>query len=95
MMIVKFERNENIPQKNEKILEQTYKCLTENQLTLNADKTIILIRIQNFLIKVKLSNQIMHVVIWEYKLIQMFSSQLYSLIFLSVEYSFKLLQWKT
>ena len=38
-IICKFERNENIPQKIEKILEQTDKCLTENQLTFNADKT--------------------------------------------------------
>ena len=33
---------ENIPQKIEKILEQTHKYLTENQLTLNADKTEML-----------------------------------------------------
>ena len=31
---------------------------------------IILIRIQSFLLKAKLSNQLVHVVIWEYKLIQ-------------------------
>ena len=31
--------NENIPQKNEKILEQTDNYLTENKLTLNAYKT--------------------------------------------------------
>ena len=37
-IICKFERNENIPQKIEKILEQTDKYLTENQLTLNADE---------------------------------------------------------
>ena len=41
-IICKFERNENIPQKIEKILEQTDKYLTENQLTLNADKTEML-----------------------------------------------------
>ena len=41
-IICKFERNENIPQKNVKILEQTDKYLTENQLTLNADKTEML-----------------------------------------------------
>ena len=39
---MQFERNENIPQKIEKILEQTDKYLTENQLTLNADKTEML-----------------------------------------------------
>ena len=46
-----------------KILEQTDKYLTENQLTLNADKTeikrslqIILIRIQSLLLKVKLKS---------------------------------------
>ena len=38
-IICKFEREENIPLKNEKVLEQTEKYLTENQLTLNADKT--------------------------------------------------------
>ena len=38
-IICKFERNENIPQKNEKIFEQTDKYLTKNQLTLNANKT--------------------------------------------------------
>ena len=37
-IICKFERNENISQKIEKLLEQTDKYLTENQLTLNADK---------------------------------------------------------
>ena len=41
-IICKIERNENIPQKIEKILEQTDKYLTENQLTLNADKTEML-----------------------------------------------------
>ena len=41
-IICKFERNENFPQKIEKILEQTDKHLTENQLTLNADKTEML-----------------------------------------------------
>ena len=41
-IIFKFERNEYIPQKIEKILEQTDKYLTENQLTLNADKTEML-----------------------------------------------------
>ena len=35
-IICKFEPNENNPQKIEKILEQTDKYLTENQLTLNA-----------------------------------------------------------
>ena len=40
--ICKFERNENIPQKIEKILEETDKYLTENQLPLNADKTAML-----------------------------------------------------
>ena len=75
--ICKFERNENIPQKIEKVLEQTDEYLTENQLTLNADKTEMLfftnhmlIWNQSFLLKAKLSNQLMHVVIWEYKLIQ-------------------------
>ena len=42
-IICKFERNENIPQKIEKILEQTDKYLTENQLTLNTDKTDVLL----------------------------------------------------
>ena len=37
-IICKFERNENIPHKIEKKLEQTDNYLTENQLTLNADK---------------------------------------------------------
>ena len=37
-IICKFERNENIPPKMEK-KEQTDKYLTENHLTLNADKT--------------------------------------------------------
>ena len=41
-IICKIERNENIPQKIEKVLEQTDKYLTENQLTLNADKTEML-----------------------------------------------------
>ena len=41
-IICKIERNENVPQKIEKILEQTDKYLTENQLTLNADKTEML-----------------------------------------------------
>ena len=41
-IICKFERNENIPQKILKKLEQTDKYLTENQLTLNADKTEML-----------------------------------------------------
>ena len=41
-IICKFERNENIPKKVEKILEKTDKYLTENQLTLNAKKTEIL-----------------------------------------------------
>ena len=41
-IICKFERNENVPQKIEKLLEQTDKYLTENQLTLNADKTEML-----------------------------------------------------
>ena len=35
-IICKFERNENIPQKIEKILEQTDNYLTEKKLTLNA-----------------------------------------------------------
>ena len=74
-IIRKFERNENIPQKNEKLLEQTDNDPTENQLTLNADKTCyslqtIIIRIQSFPLKAKLSNQLMLVVVWEYKLIQ-------------------------
>ena len=38
-IICKLERNENNPQKTEKKIEQTEKYLTENQLTLNADKT--------------------------------------------------------
>ena len=37
-IICKFESNENIPLKLRKLLEQTDKYLTENQLTLNADK---------------------------------------------------------
>ena len=37
-IICKFKRIENIPRKIEKVLEQTEKYLTENQLTLNADK---------------------------------------------------------
>ena len=37
-----LKKNENIPQKIEKILEQTDKYLTQNQLTLNADKTEML-----------------------------------------------------
>ena len=41
-IICKFERNENIPQNSEKILEQTDKYLTENQITLIADKTEML-----------------------------------------------------
>ena len=41
-IICKFEPNENIPQKIEKIIEQTDKYLTENQLTLNGDKTEML-----------------------------------------------------
>ena len=39
-IICKFERNEKIPQKIEKILKETDNSLTENQLILNADKTI-------------------------------------------------------
>ena len=39
-IICKFERNENIPQKFEKILEQTDKYLTETQLTLKADEML-------------------------------------------------------
>ena len=42
-IICKFERNKNISQKIGKILEQTDKYLTENQLTLNADKTDIIL----------------------------------------------------
>ena len=42
-IICKFERNENNPQKIEKILEQTDKYLIENQLTLNADKTDVIL----------------------------------------------------
>ena len=42
-IICKFERNENIPQKLIKILEQTDKYLTENQLTLDADKTDVIL----------------------------------------------------
>ena len=38
-IICKFERNENNPPKIEKILKQTHNYLTENKLTLNADKT--------------------------------------------------------
>ena len=41
-IICKFERNENIPKKIEKILEKTDKFLTENQLFFNADKTVML-----------------------------------------------------
>ena len=41
-IICKFECNENIPHNIEKILEQTDKYLTENQHTLNADKTEML-----------------------------------------------------
>ena len=41
-IIFKFERKENIPPKIEKILKQTGKYLTENQLSLNAYKTEIL-----------------------------------------------------
>ena len=41
-IICKFGRNENIPQNIEKTLEETDKYLTENQLTLNADKTEML-----------------------------------------------------
>ena len=41
-IICKFERNENIPQKIEEILEETDEYLTENQLTLNFDKTEML-----------------------------------------------------
>ena len=40
--ICEFERNENIQKQIEKILEQTDKYMTENQLTLNADKTEML-----------------------------------------------------
>ena len=67
------------PKKLKKISEQTEKYLTENQLTLNADKTEILFftnhansdpEFTNSDPKAKLSNQLMHVVIWEYKLIQ-------------------------
>ena len=43
IIICKFEQNANILQKIEKILEQTDKYLTENQLTLNADKTEMLL----------------------------------------------------
>ena len=66
----KFGRNENIPQKVEKILEQTNKYLTENQLTLNADKTEMLFSTKNTISDPELSNQLVHVVIWEYKLIK-------------------------
>ena len=41
-IICKFERNENIPRKKQKILEQTDKYMTENQLTLIADKSEML-----------------------------------------------------
>ena len=41
-IICKFERNENIPQRIEKKLEQTDKYLTENELAINADKTEML-----------------------------------------------------
>ena len=72
-----FESNEDIPLKIQKIIEQPGKYLTEKQLTLNSDKNrcyslqqIILICIQSLLLTVKLLNQIMLVVILEYKLIQ-------------------------
>ena len=42
-IICKCERNEIIPQKIEKKIEQTDKYLTENQLTLNADKTDVIL----------------------------------------------------
>ena len=50
--------------------------MTENQLTLNADQTEKLFftnhtnSVTEFSLKVKISNQLMYVVIWEYKLIQ-------------------------
>ena len=75
-IICKFERNENILQKLKKILEQTDKYVTENGLTLIADKTEMLFSTNHtnsepeFSLKGKLSNQLMHVDIWEYKLIQ-------------------------
>ena len=59
-IIGKYESNENIPINIEKELKQTDKYLTEKQLTLNADRCYSLqsipIRIQNLLLKVKLSN---------------------------------------
>ena len=64
------------PKKLKKILEQTDKYLTENQLTLNADKTGMLFFTNQtnsdpeFSFKGEVINQLIHVVIWEYKLIQ-------------------------
>ena len=72
-IICKFEHNENVPRKIIKILQQTDKYLTENQLTLKADKTDMLFFTKSdseFFLKAKLSNQLMHVVVWEFKLIQ-------------------------
>ena len=73
--ICKLEGNKNIPQKIEKNI-RTDKYLTENQLTLNADKTEMLFFTNHtnsdpeFFLKANLSNKLMHVAIWEYKLIQ-------------------------
>ena len=68
MTLVKYANLNAIKIFPKKLEKQTDKHLTENQLTLNADKKrcyslqIIIIRMQSFLLKAKLSNQLMHVV---------------------------------
>ena len=41
--ICNSQRNENFPKKIEKLIEQTDNHLTENQFTLNADKTDVIL----------------------------------------------------
>ena len=74
-IICKFERNENIPQKLKKI--RTNRQIPDRESTHSkCDKTEMLFFTNHtnsdpeFPFKGLLSNQLMHVVIWDYKLIQ-------------------------
>ena len=65
-VVCKFERNEYLKENQIPYREPTHFNCRENRCY---SLQIILIRIQRFLLKAKLSNQFLHV-IWEYKLIQ-------------------------
>ena len=76
IIILKFERHENIPQKIEKILEKTDKYLTAKQFNLKADKTEMLFFTNHtnsdpeFSFKEEVIKPPMPGVIWGHKLIQ-------------------------